>query len=301
MNVYSDYKLHQTYLKENAAFLNVVEDKEKAEWLITGRFEQKDYHKTLKGIIVPFSGTDKIDRAFLKKHGLKLFNTTAHAIFVAEMAVKLTLGLMGSLSVKDQKLKQGDWSYYPGITKKPHWTTLVDKKIGIFGYGHIGKNIKKLLTPFTNTFYTIDRGKDYDDCLLVSDLNSLVVKSDVVIIAAPLNEYTKGIFDETVLNTMKETFLINVGRGEIVAEKALYEALKKGTLKGFAADVWYQYPSKETPVSLPSTYPIHQFDNVLMSPHCGGFSEQFEAVVCKSVLNQLKRLKDNDTSGSLPL
>lgn len=300
MKIHSTFEEHQTYLKDNLPTdFEVIDDKQKAQWLITGTFKPEDYHPDLKGVIVPFSGTDRIDQKTIEKHDLKLFNTTVHAIYVAEMAVKLTLGVLGQINTKDQKLAQGDWSGIRSEQPREPWITLIDKNVGIFGFGQIGRNIKHLLSSFTKHFYTIDRGKDYEDCLLVDDLETLVEKSDVVIISAPLSPTTKHSFNEAILNKMHNKYLINVGRGDIIEEAALYQALKTKTLKGFAADVWFHYPKATNQVRLPSQYPIHRFDNVLMSPHCGGFSEKAPDVMKKNVLDRLLALKKGDYTGQL--
>lgn len=302
MKIYSTYEAHQSYLKEHLPKgFEVVEQPKEAQWLITGTFNADQYHPNLEGIIVPFSGTDRIDRKTLKKHNLKLFNTTIHAIYVAEMAVKLTLGVLGQINTKDQLLSQGDWSDRNSDKPNQPWITLIDKKVGIYGFGHIGRHIKQLLSSFTKTFYTIDRGKDYADCLLVSDLATLVEKSDVVIVATPLNPSTKHSINHDILSTMQDTYLINVGRGDIIQEDALYEALKNGTLKGFASDVWFHYPSAKNQAILPSKYPIHRFDNVLMSPHCGGFSEKAPTVMKENVLERLLAIKEGDYTGQIEL
>jgi phosphoglycerate dehydrogenase-like enzyme len=68
------------------------------------------------------------------------------------------------------------------------------------------------------------------------------------------------------------TFLINVARGEVVEETALYEALRDRTIGGAAIDVWYQYPEKDE-LRLPSTLPFHELDNVIMTPHIAGATD----------------------------
>ncbi|MFH1242272.1 MAG: NAD(P)-dependent oxidoreductase, partial [Pseudomonadota bacterium] len=77
-----------------------------------------------------------------------------------------------------------------------------------------------------------------------------------------------------ILATMKGKFLVNVGRGGVVDEEGLYQALKKGILKGAAMDAWYTYPEKGKTTAPPSRYPIHELPNVVLSPHLAGFTPQ---------------------------
>jgi len=79
-----------------------------------------------------------------------------------------------------------------------------------------------------------------------------------------------------MLMSMKGKFLVNVGRGSIVNEEGLYEALKSGVLKGAAIDTWYTYPVTGV-LGAPSRYPIHKLSNVVLSPHVGGSTNQASA------------------------
>ena len=83
----------------------------------------------------------------------------------------------------------------------------------------------------------------------------------------------ENLIDDRRLQLMKPTaFLINVARAEIFDEAALYRALASGSLAGAALDVWYRYPTSAEP-TLPTTQPFHQLGNVIMTPHCSGWTE----------------------------
>lgn len=97
---------------------------------------------------------------------------------------------------------------------------------------------------------------------------------------------------------MKDKFLINVGRGKVVNQEALYNALKNKTLKGYASDVWYNYP-KEKETMYPSDYDIHLLDNVVLSNHSGGYTENTNQEVNNDLVKTLLKLKNNDTSDKL--
>jgi phosphoglycerate dehydrogenase-like enzyme len=107
----------------------------------------------------------------------------------------------------------------------------------------------------------------------ISDLPQLLPRSHVLIITAPLTPETNGLIGAKELALLpRGAVLVNVGRGTIVDEAALYQALQSGQLAAAGLDVWYNYPRDEaaqtnTP---PSQYPFHELDNVIMSPHRGG-------------------------------
>ncbi len=303
MNIYVAYDNHKTYLKEHLpAGFNVVDQKEDASWYVDGVLKEADVHEGLSGVIIPFTGHNGIDIDVMKKHDLTLFNTTVHSVYVAEMAHRLILASLGGLIQYHNNLTHQDWSGRTlGSEARIPWDSLINKSVGIYGYGRIGQHLETFLRPYTNKLFTIDRGKDYGDMNLVKDLDALVETSDVVVICAPLNAHTLDAFNGEVLSKMNDKTLINVGRGKIINEKALYQALTTGTLKRFASDVWYVYPDQDTPKTYPSNYPLHTLDNVIMTPHCGGHTEEAELAMQQSVLNQLKAIKQGDLSGALDI
>ena len=124
--------------------------------------------------------------------------------------------------------------------------------------------------------------------------------SDVVIVSAPLNNETEGIFSEQILCKMKHKFLINVGRGKIIDEEALYNALKNNKLRGFASDVWYNYP-KAKEVTLPSTFPIYEFENVILSNHSGGYTEDTNDEVNRDLVLLIQKISNENYEDELDL
>ncbi len=298
MKVYTSNASHYQFLQENLPeTITLTDKKEEANYYVAGRFSEEDYHENLQGIIIPFTGHNGIDLDALRRHNLKLFNTTVHSVYVAEMALRLTLGILGNLPLYHENMRKTRWSNRNNDERIP-WISLLDKKVGIYGFGRIGRHLKAMLSPLTNQVYTIDRGKDYGDALLVDSLEALCEISDIVIVAAPLNETTENAFDDNILKTMHGKFLINVGRGAIINQAALYHRLKDGTLKGFASDVWYNYP-KDTQYQAPADYPIHTLENVLMTPHCGGFAEESPRKIQQKVLDHLLNINAGDFSEML--
>jgi len=89
---------------------------------------------------------------------------------------------------------------------------------------------------------------------------------------------------------MKGKYLINISRGVVIDEKALFKSLKEGTLAGAAIDTWYQYPTLEHREILPSKYDFHKLDNVVMSPHTAGYTDKALEENIKSVFDNIVKI-----------
>jgi phosphoglycerate dehydrogenase-like enzyme len=113
----------------------------------------------------------------------------------------------------------------------------------------------------------------------LENLPILLPEVDVLLIALPLTPETENLIGEVELSLMPQgAVLVNIGRGPIVEQGALYQALKDGHLRGAGLDVWYNYPPDEsaranTP---PADYAFHELENIVMSPHRGGGSDGTE-------------------------
>jgi lactate dehydrogenase-like 2-hydroxyacid dehydrogenase len=110
----------------------------------------------------------------------------------------------------------------------------------------------------------------------IKHIERAVRGADFVILALPLTNYSKGLVDERFLSWMKpSSILINISRGPIVDEAALYAALAEGRIGGAALDVWWKYPHKRKgTINPPSNdFAFHELDNVVLSPHRAAYSE----------------------------
>ncbi len=279
--------------------ITLVDSKRDAEVIITGRFTEEDAGDALKAVIIPYTGHDRIDLKLMRRRGIKLYNTTVHSRYVAEKAVQLMHAMLGKVVNYHQNLMHGDWSNRMN-EHRVGWVSAFEKRIGIYGYGRIGQIIHDLLKPFSPDVFVIDRGKTYPDATVVSGIQELIEKSDIVFIAAPRTAATEGAFGKAELSLMKDKYLINVGRGPIVDEDALFWALKEETLRGYASDVWYQYPIDDAPIN-PSKHPLHRLTNVLMSPHCAAMTPTAPAEMRTDVLNTIDAIMRGEEPGALDL
>ena len=89
---------------------------------------------------------------------------------------------------------------------------------------------------------------------------------------------------------MKEKYLINISRGTVIDEEALFESLKEQFLAGAAIDTWYQYPTSKQKEILPSKYNFHKLDNVVMSSHTAGYTDRALEENVKSVFNNIVKI-----------
>lgn len=245
-----------------------------ASAVITGRITKNEIENApeLKIVFVPFTGLNSFPLELLKERNILISNTHANSGYVAEKAVAMILALLGRVVEYHNSLKQGEW--FRSFDYSDTWKSIQGKTCGILGYGSIGKNIAKILKAFDCKIIGFKKhiGKNPDEYIyadeLSSNLTEVIDKSEILFICLPLNTETKGLLTNDVLSSMGGKYLVNIARGEIINEDALYNALKDGTLAGAALDVWYKYPGKNQnePV-YPSNKPIYNLPNVVISPH----------------------------------
>jgi len=113
---------------------------------------------------------------------------------------------------------------------------------------------------------------------------------DFVVLCTALGPETEGLIDARRLALMKRSaFLVNIARGQIVDEGAIYAALRDRRIGGAALDVWWQYPDAAEPERRPSRYPFHELRNVIMTPHCSGWTEGMVARRWAEVAGNINR------------
>lgn len=156
--------------------------------------------------------------------------------------------------------------------------------------GAIGSSLIRLLRPFGVSIVGLerDRHKEMAD-VYVPELRGLAEACDVLFVCVPLSEHTSGSIDRGVLALMRDKFVINIARGEVIQEDALYWALKEGGLAGAGIDVWYQYPEIGSYEPMfPSRYPVHELKNLVMSPHAALHAIEFRDGYYEDTFNQIE-------------
>jgi phosphoglycerate dehydrogenase-like enzyme len=233
-----------------------------------------DAAEKLKLIHIAGAGTDKVDFDSLPPDVL-VANTFHHEQSIAEYVVAAAVMLRRGFLTQDRELRRDIWAtsvYDPSI---PQPSTLGDAHIGFVGFGHIGQRAWNLFRAFGCTGASVTGSGRVVDVGLAwagdsSELDRLLRECDVVVVSAPLNEHTEGMIGAPQLQGLGPNgVLINVGRGPLVRERALYDALATGVIAAAAIDVWYRYPAVDD-VSAPANLPFADLPNLLMTPHSSG-------------------------------
>jgi lactate dehydrogenase-like 2-hydroxyacid dehydrogenase len=178
-------------------------------------------------------------------------------------------------------MRKGDWKLRWG--GPIHNIELRDKTCLLVGLGNIGIEIANRLKVFGIRIHAVtrtgvtERMDLIDRIVSFNKMHEVIDKADFVILALPLTDLSRGLVDETFLSHMRSSsILVNISRGEIVDEAALYMALKEDQIRAAALDVWWRYPRGDSgPIFYPSEeFPFHELDNLTLSPHRASYSEK---------------------------
>ncbi|MFZ0546722.1 MAG: 2-hydroxyacid dehydrogenase [Candidatus Promineifilaceae bacterium] len=255
--------------------------------LVTGRpsLEQLQASPNLQAVIVPWAGVSPETRAKLADFpDVTLHNLHYNDTTTAELGFALLLSAAKFVPFMDRALRDDNWMprYDPSPTVLLHHKTAL-----ILGYGAIGREMARMCKGLAMTVLATrrhpDKGSDeYADEIHPSDaLPELLPRANALLVCLPHTPETEGVIGEKELALLPEkAVLVNIGRGKVVDEGALYEALKNGRLHAAGIDVWYNYPEDEPTWSntSPANYPFHELDNIVMSPHRGGATMESEGL-----------------------
>jgi phosphoglycerate dehydrogenase-like enzyme len=250
----------------------------------------------LRLVHVPAAGLDALELTAVPD-GCRVCNVFEHEIGISEYVMAAMLHDVVDLAGKSARFKAGSWAESPRVLA-PFRPELAGRTIGSIGYGHIGRAIAQRAKAFGMRVMAIARTRrDLDpppDWLgEATQLPTLLEASDFVVVACPLNEATRGMIGQAELAHMKpDAVLINVARGPIVDEDALYRALSARTIRGAVLDTWYHYPGPGDPGVRPSRHPFHELDNVVMTPHCSGWTEGLMERRFAVIAENIERLRD---------
>lgn len=210
------------------------------------------------------TGVDDFPLKKMQKMGIILVNSHVDANIIAEYTFGLSISLVNRITECDKKLRHGIW--YDNTN--PYWESIFDMKVGLLGYGHIGKHIHKLLQKNGIQTLTLNRGKDYEDIVAVDTLEELFQKADIVILSLPKTPETNNIINADTIKFLRGKYIVNVGRSNCIDQKALFEALRDNLLAGAAIDTWDEKPKDRHTKLFPSSdYSFQDLDNIVLSPH----------------------------------
>lgn len=228
----------------------------------------------LRAVIVPYTGiAPGLRAAMLEFPHLALHNSRWPAIPTAEGALTLLLAATKFVLPADRAFREHNWEsrYRPSPSILLHGKTAL-----VLGFGAIGKLVGQMCQALGMDVLGVKRTNNPThvpypaEVFPITELRSVLPRASVLICTLPLTAETKGLIGATELSLLaKPAFLVNVGRGPVIDEAALYTALKDGTLAAAGLDVWYTYPkdASESAHTPPSQYPFHELENVVMTPH----------------------------------
>ena len=217
------------------------------------------------------AGYDIVDLEAAAKQGVIVTNTPyGPTESTAELAFLLMMAAARSLTLFDRAFRKGDFHIRQKVTGRE----LLDKNVGVIGFGRIGSRFAEMCKgAFNMNVYVydpvIDRSQVEDfGAVYMSDLMEMVRQIDFLSIHCPLIPQTRHIVNAELLDAMKpDAYLINASRGPTVDEEALITALKENKIAGAGLDVFDQEPPAPD-------NPLFSMDNVVLTPHVAGFTDE---------------------------
>jgi len=225
-------------------------------------------------------GLDNLDLNAIKQSGIELAITTGvNKRSVAELTLSFMIGLCHNIFISAERMKRGEWIREGG-------QNLSGKTIGIIGCGNVGKEVIKILKPFSCKILINDIEDRSKFCLkqgaIESSFELLIKESDIVSLHVPLTNLTRNMINKNVLKDMKaNAFLVNTSRGPVVNSSHLHRALVSKEILGAALDVFCPEP--------PDDIEFLRLPQLMVTPHIGGNSiEAVEAMGQGAIDNLLK-------------
>jgi len=226
-------------------------------------------------------GIDNIDLATARDSGIRVLNTPDAPTFaVAELTVGLILNFLRKINQMDRGIREGKWEKRMG-------NLLYAKNVGIIGFGRIGQKVAELLSGFgLNLAYYDTVPKSCPIDCSRKEFEEIIRWADILTLHLSPSSGCNPIVGKKELELMKKGgWLVNVSRGGMVDEGALYCALKDGHLSGAALDVFDKEPYEG---------PLKELDNVLLTPHVGSYAKEarikMEVEAAENLLIYLKEL-----------
>ncbi len=228
-------------------------------------------------------GLDNVDLNAAKDQGIAVLNTPEGPTqAVAELTVGVIFDLLRRISYLDRELRKGNW-------RKETGSLLQGKKVGIIGLGRIGKRVAELLLALDAKVSGAEIKPDFqwlkmNQVQLIS-LKEILKESEILCLHLSYTEGNKHLIAKKEIDIMrKKAYLVNLSRGNIVEEDALYEALSNDHLSGAALDVFDQEPYSG---------PLTRLDNVILTPHIGSYAKEsrlkMEMQAVKNLLSVLNQ------------
>jgi glycerate dehydrogenase len=248
-----------------------------------------DSCSSLRLVCEAATGTDNIDKEYAALKGVAVMNVAGYS---TESVVQLTfmhlLSLAGNAPYFDSAVKDGSYTRSGLFTDVSHGIVeLAGKTLGIIGMGTIGHRVAEVAEALgMNVIYYSTSGTSHCSDYPSVSLDELLERSDAVSVHAPLNDRTRGLVGAGQLSRMKPSaFLVNMGRGGIVDEAALAEAVDSGVIAGAALDVFSKEPLPEGNPLLSVSHP----ERFRFTPHTGWASAEARKRLVAAIAANIRR------------
>lgn len=236
------------------------------------------------------AGVDNLDLDYLSKKNIQVIHAAeGNRDAVGEHTIGILLSLLRNISRADQQVRSYIWK-----REENRGTEIMDKTVGIIGYGNMGRAFAQRLSGFGCKVLAYDKyiSGYSDSCVEEVAMQRLFEEADMISLHIPLTAETKGMVNREYLSRFKKNIvLINTSRGEIVVQRDLVEYLKNGKVKGAALDVL----ENERLIELtPSNREIFNFlvqqTNVIFTPHIAGWTIESLRKINVILINKIKAL-----------
>ncbi|MEK6477165.1 2-hydroxyacid dehydrogenase [Catalinimonas sp. 4WD22] len=236
------------------------------------------------------AGLDQLDVNALEARNIKIVNAPeGNRDALGEHAIALLLSLFNKIHMADRQIRKGTWD-----REGNRGVELMGKTVGIIGYGFMGQAFARRLQGFSVKVLAYDKYKESygDEYAQEASLNEIFEQADVLSLHVPLTEETYYMIDHQFLQKFrKDIYLLNTARGKNISFKTLVEALENGKLKGAALDVL-----ENEKITQFTTEQQHYFnllihhDNVIFTPHVGGWTFESYEKINKTLVEKIKSL-----------
>ena len=244
--------------------------------------------KNLKLVCVTATGTNNLDKEYLKKRGIAWRNVAGYSTeSVTQHTFALLFYLLEKIRYYDDYVKNEKYINDTVFTHfAEHFNEVNGKTWGIIGLGTIGRRVADIAKAFgARVIYYSASGSPAQEGYEQVDFETLLATSDIVSVHAPLNEYTKDLMDREAFAKMKKTAIfLNLGRGPIVVEQDLYEALETGEIAAAGLDVLCEEPMSETnPLAK-----IKDSKKLIITPHIAWASVEARNRLMQIIAGQIR-------------
>ncbi len=241
------------------------------------KLEYLEAANRLKLFIQPGTGAESLVKRFEKfrrKDEVITTNTHRNAYNCAQHSVTLLMGIMSKMIIHHERMKLQESSQ-----REPTTTLLKGKMVGLLGYGPINQFVHKFVSGFDVEFSILKRNWSPSDENLPNSvtpnekytthqLREFLEAVDILMIALPLTKETENLIGKVELDKLgPDGYLVNVGRGKVMNEQALFNALKNRDIAGAGLDVWNATEIDGKRIRYAKNHPFHELDNVILSPH----------------------------------